>query len=324
MLQKTFKTWAGVALLFTVTGFATISMYFVHNSLEQLPSVDDLGQYVPPLVTNIVDVNGLPIGEFFTERRTTVPLTKIPVDIRSALIATEDSDFYTHWGVDMQAILRAGWANFKAGRVVQGGSTLTQQLAKTIYLTREKTIIRKFKEMLLTLQIEYKYSKDEILQLYLNQIYFGGGAYGVEAGARLYFDKHAQELNLPECALLAGLIRSPNRYSPLKNPDLSKSRRAHVLKRMKTMGFITDSEEKEGNEFPMPHPGFVRKAKEAPYFLEEIRKQLEPTYGAELLEQGGLTIQSTLDLKMQQAAEKILEAHLKIYDMKFATATLIE
>ncbi len=312
------------AILFTLTGFAMLSMYVVNNSLEQLPSVDDLGQYVPPLVTNIVDMNGLPVGEFFTERRTTVPLTKIPVDIRSALIATEDADFYKHWGIDLQAILRAAYANFKAGRVVQGGSTLTQQLAKTIYLTREKTIVRKLKELLLTLQIEYRYSKDEILQLYLNQIYFGGGAYGVEAAARLYFDKHAQELNLPECALLAGLIRSPNRYSPFKNPDLSKTRRTHVLKRMRVMEFINEAEEKEADLFPMPKPGYVRKAKEAPYFLEEIRKMLEPTYGSELLEQGGLTIQSTLDLKTQQAAEKILEDHLARYDLQYATATLAE
>src|SRR5690349_3532053 len=222
MMQRTMKTWMAAAILMTIAGFGLLGVFFVRMSLENLPSVQELGQYVPPLVTNIVDIHGLAVGEFFTERRTTVPLNKIPVDIRNAVIATEDSDFYTHWGIDPGAILRAAFANFKAGHVVQGGSTLTQQLAKTIYLTREKTIIRKFKELLLTLQIEYRYSKDEILQLYLNQIYFGGGAYGVEAAAKLYFDKHAQELNLPECALLAGLIRSPNRYSPLKNQEAAK------------------------------------------------------------------------------------------------------
>lgn len=312
------------AVLLTVAGFSAISLFFVRNSLEKLPSVDELGQYVPPLVTNIVDIHDRPVGEFFTERRTTVPLNKIPLDIRSAIIATEDNNFYNHWGIDPMAILRASWANFKAGRVVQGGSTLTQQLAKTIYLTREKTIIRKMKELLLTLQIENRYSKEEILQLYLNQVYFGGGAYGVEAAAKFYFDKHAQELNLPECALLAGMIRSPNRYSPLKNPELAKTRRAHVLKRMRIMGFINEVEEAEAHGALLPENVMKRRSREAPYFLEEIRKQLEPTYGEETLEQGGLTIRTTLDLKMQQAAETILEDHLARYDLMYATATLAE
>ena len=313
-----------VAIFLTLAGLVIISGVFVRSAIQDLPSVDDLGQYVPPLVTNVVDIHGLPVGEFFTERRTTVALTKIPVDIRNALISTEDADFYKHWGIDPGAILRAAFANFKAGRVVQGGSTLTQQLAKTIYLTREKTIIRKFKELLLTLQIEYRYSKEEILQLYLNQIYFGGGAYGVEAAAKLYFDKHAQELNLPECALLAGLIRSPNRYSPLRNPDLAKERRTHVLKRMRIMEFINEAEEAEANSTLLPEPGVKRKSKEAPYFLEEIRKKLDPVYGSEVLEQGGLTIQTTLDLNLQKAAEAILESHLSQFDLKFGTATLQE
>ncbi len=313
-----------IAVLMTMMGFAALSIFFVRNSLDKLPSVDELGQYVPPLVTNIVDIHGMPVGEFFTERRTTVPMNKIPVDIRNAVIATEDTDFYTHWGIDPGAILRAAFANFKAGRVVQGGSTLTQQLAKTIYLTREKTIIRKFKELLLTMQIEEKYSKDEILQLYLNQVYFGGGAYGVEAAAKLYFNKHAQEMNLPECALLAGLVRSPNRYSPLRSPENAKIRRSHVLKRLRIMGYINEVEEAEGNGALLPEATMKKRAREAPYFVEEIRKRLEPKYGEDTLEQGGLTIQSTLDLKMQQAAEKIMEAHLAIYDQKFATTTLAE
>lgn len=324
MLRRTLKTWMAASILLTLTGVAVFSVVFVRNALEQLPSVHELGQYVPPLVTNVLDVHGLSVGEFFTERRTTVPLTKIPIDIRNAVIATEDSDFYTHWGIDPMSIARAAFANFRHGRVVQGGSTLTQQLAKTIYLTRERTIVRKFKELLLTMQIEFNYSKDEILQLYLNQIYFGGGAYGVEAAAKLYFDKHAQELNLPECALLAGLIRSPNRYSPLRDTARAKARRSVVLMRMRTMHFISEAEEKQANAHPVPEANISKRVKEAPYFLEEIHKALEPTYGEEMLEQGGLTIQTTLDLKMQQAAEKVLEAHLSRYDAQYATATLAE
>lgn len=313
-----------VAILLFFTGVAAIGMFVIQDSLKELPSVDSLKEYVPPLVTQVIDSEGLPVSEFFTERRTTIPLTQIPVDLRSAVMAIEDTDFYDHWGINLRAILRAAVANTMAGRVVQGGSTLTQQLAKTIYLSRKKTLDRKFKEMLLTLQIEHHYSKDEILQLYLNQIYFGGGAYGVEAASRLYFDKHAQELNLSECALLAGLIRSPNRYSPANSVEIATDRRATVLKRMQDLGFISEAEAKEANEIPINATAGSFKAREAPYFTEEVRKQLEPVYGNETLEQGGLTIQTTLDIHLQKIAEKVLEDHLARYDAKFATATLNE
>jgi len=246
------------------------------------------------------------------------------VDLRQAVMAIEDTDFYNHWRVNTRAILRATAANVLAGRLVQGGSTLTQQLAKTIFLTRKKTLGRKFREVLLTLQIESRYSKDEILQLYLNQIYFGGGAYGVEAASRLYFDKHTQELSLAECALLAGLIRSPNRYSPTNNPDLARDRRATVLRRMSDLKFITEAEEKEAVETPVASASVSLRVKEAPYVLEEVRKALEPTYGSEMLEQGGLKIQTTLDVKLQKIAQTIIEKHCAEYDLKYGTATLTE
>ncbi len=318
------KSWMGVAILIFVGGWATLTLTFIGNAIEDLPSVDSLREYVPPLVTQVTDSNGQPVGEFFTERRTTVPLTQIPVDLRSAVMAIEDTDFYTHWGINLRAIMRATSANLMAGRVVQGGSTLTQQLAKTIFLTRKKTLGRKFKELLLTLQIEHRYSKDEILQLYLNQIYFGGGAYGVEAASRLYFDKHTQELNLAECALLAGLIRSPNRYSPTNSAEIARDRRATVLRRMKDLKFISDAEEAQANATPVVPTSTSFKVKEAPYLLEEVRKDLEPVYGVETLEQGGLQIRTTLDLKLQKVAEAVLEKHCAEYDLKFATATLAE
>ncbi|MCG3205554.1 MAG: Penicillin-binding protein 2D [Elusimicrobia bacterium] len=313
-----------MALLLFVVGWAVLSLAFLHKSIKDLPSVEALGDYVPPLVTQIVDTYGQPVGEFFTERRTTVPLTQIPVDLRTAVMAIEDTQFYQHWGINLRAILRASAANLLAGKVVQGGSTLTQQLAKTIFLTRQKTLGRKFKEMLLTLQIEHRYSKDEILQLYLNQIYFGGGAYGVEAAARLYFDKHTPELNLAECALLAGLIRSPNRYSPANNIQIAQDRRATVLRRMRELQFISESEEKQANATPIIETMASSRMREAPYLLEEVRKTLEPVYGTETLEQGGLTIQTTLDVKLQKIAETVLEKHCSTYDAKYATATLVE
>lgn len=323
-MKRQIKIWIFIGTLFSIAGLSLIGLVVTRTLLQDIPSVENLAQYVPPLVTNVLDVHGKPIGEFFTERRTTVSLTRIPVDLRQALIATEDTDFYDHWGINPQAIIRAMLVNLKSGNVVQGGSTLTQQLAKTIYLSRERTFIRKLKELVLTIEIEKRYSKDEILELYLNQVYFGSGAYGVEAASLLYFDKHAQDLTLAECALLAGLVRSPNRYSPLKNPDLAKTRRLHVLKRMKTLNLISDQELELAAATPVVTGKSSGKAKEAPYFLEEVRKSLEPVYGSEMLEQGGLTIQTTLDLDMQKAAEKILEEHCAKYDLTFATATLQE
>lgn len=312
------------AVLAMLVGFAIVVAAFIRATLQDLPNVGSLEQYVPPLVTSVTDTSGQPVGEFYTERRTTVPLTEIPVDLRKAVMAIEDTDFYSHWGVNPKAILRAMVSNLMAGRVVQGGSTLTQQLAKTIFLTREKTLDRKFKELLLTLQMEQRYSKDEILQLYLNQIYFGAGAYGVEAAARWYFGKKAQTLNLAESALLAGLVRSPNRYSPVTDAERAKDRRATVLRRMRDLGFITEAEETEANAEPISNVAIGRKDKEAHYFLEEVKQILEPKYGLERLEQGGLQIRTTLDIKLQRAAEKIVEQHLANYDLQYATASLKE
>jgi len=299
-------------------------MAFIRYCLHDFPSVNSLERYVPPLVTKVTDAYGLAAGEFFIERRITIPLTKIPLDLRYAVIATEDSNYYEHWGVDIRGIMRAVFVNIRAGRVIQGGSTLTQQLAKTIFLTRQKTYIRKFRELILTMQIEYKYSKDEILELYMNQIYFGAGAYGVEAASQLYYNKHTEELNLSECALLAGLIKSPNRYSPLRNPELAVDRRALVLGRMKNQFYITEAEQKQAHDLPVIPENLVKRSRQAHYFIEEIRKDLGPKYGEEYLAKSGLTIQSTLDLKMQQAAEQVLEEHLEAYDLIYGTATLKE
>jgi penicillin-binding protein 1A len=312
------------AVLIFMTGTVVVGLAVLNRILKDLPSVDTLEHYVPPLVTNIYDTYGRPIGEFFTERRTSVPLTQIPVDLQHAVMAIEDAEFYDHWGINPRAILRAFMANLKAGRVVQGGSTLTQQLAKTIFLTRKKTYTRKFKELLLTLQIEKRYSKDEILQLYLNQIYFGGGAYGVQAASRLYFDKEVNELNLSECALLAGLVRSPNRYSPLRNPTLAEGRRSIVLDRMRLMKFIEKAEEDEANAISLEDLTGNIRAREAPYFVEEVKKLLEPKFGLEQLEQGGISITTTLDIDMQKAAEEVLEKHLAYFDLEYSTTALAQ
>src|SRR6266446_3921009 len=182
-----------------------VGMGVLHQLLEDLPDIDTLQHYTPPLVTRIYDRNNEIITELFTERRTVLPLSEIPVNLQNAFMETEDQSFFEHWGINLKGIARATIANLRHGRVVEGGSTITQQLSKVLFFSQKKTIVRKIRELLLALQLERNYSKEEIFQMYLNQIYFGSGAYGVEAAARTFFGKHVKDLNLSECAILAGL-----------------------------------------------------------------------------------------------------------------------
>jgi len=295
-----------------------LGMVFLHQLLLDLPDIDKLENYTPPLITRIYDVHGGIITELFTERRTVIPLNDIPVNLQNAFLATEDDHFFTHWGINPRGIVRAALANLRHGRVVEGGSTITQQLSKVLFFTQEKTITRKLREFLLALQLEHHYSKEEIFQLYLNQIYFGSGAYGVEAAARTYFGKHVKELNLAECALLAGLPRSPRNYSPFQNPQTASRRRAWVLSRLRRSGYITIREETEANQVPM----VTQKIPVAPpvgaYFVEYLRQMLEPKYGENALYQGGYSIYTTLDLKMQRAGEEAMNKALAGFDVQAA------
>src|SRR3954470_10538294 len=215
-----------------------LGMVLLHQLLLDLPDIDKLENYTPPLITKIYDVHGDMVTELFTERRTVIPLNEIPVNLQNAFLATEDEHFFTHWGINPRGIVRAALSNLRHGRVVEGGSTITQQLSKVIFFTQEKTLGRKVREFLLAMQLERHYSKEEIFQLYLNQIYFGSGAYGVEAAARTFFGKHVKELNLSECAILAGFPRYPRNYPPLINPQTPLGRRSWVLWRMRGSGFI--------------------------------------------------------------------------------------
>ena len=296
--------------------FYIIGINLMKKYLQELPPLQVLERYQPNLTTKIYDIEGRLISELFTERRTAVSLSEIPVDLQNAVIAIEDTYFFKHWGVYLPRINGAMIFNIKAGHIVQGGSTITQQLAKVCFLTRERTIQRKIKELMLALSLEYKYTKEEILQMYLNQIYFGYGAYGVESAARLYFGKHVQDLNLSECALLAGLPRAPNRYSPFKSLANALRRRAIVLFRMEKLGFITEEEKIEANDYPINTEKVLVVGKHAPYFIEHIRQQLEPKYGYNVLYKGGLNIFTTLDLDMQKKAEEILEKALSNFDKK--------
>jgi len=289
----------------------------LHLYLSTLPSIRVLEEYRPGIITKIYDTNGQLIGQFAEERRILIPLSSVPKNLLDATIAVEDSRFYRHCGIDFPGIMRALWMNLKARKIVEGGSTITQQLSKLLFLTPEKTIRRKIKEALLALQIEHRYSKDEILELYFNQIYFGHGAYGVEAAANAYFGKHAQELTLAESALLAGLPRSPVRYSPYNNPELALKRSAHALRRMVKESFITKEEAAQANQEPLELKRLTAGENEAPYFVEHIRRKLERRYGTYAIYRGGLRVYTTLDLEMQKIAQKSLKEGLRNVDKTF-------
>ena len=296
---------------------------FLKSFLADLPTVQSLDNYTPSLVTKVYDARGDLVTELFVEKRSVLPLTQIPLAMQQAVLATEDNDFYHHMGIDPMGILRAMGANLRARRLVQGASTITQQLAKNIFLTRERTLSRKVKELLLTLQMERNLSKDEILQLYINQIYFGHGAYGIESAARTFFGKPAQELTLPECALLAGLPKGPDRFSPFRRPDRAIRRRNLVLKRMREVGYITERQQLLAMASA---PLFQKKPQEhvnASYFVENVRLQLEPKYGTEALFKGGLSIYTTLDARMQRAAEEVTQKHWAAFDDTYAEQRLM-
>lgn len=253
------------------------------------------------------DIRGEVITSTVAGMRVQVPLSAISPRLREAVIAVEDERFYKHPGIDPIGIVRALVRNLRAGRVVEGGSTITQQLAKNMFLSPERTLGRKAAELLLTFYLELKFSKDEILERYLNLVYLGHGAYGVEAGARLYFGKSARDVSLGEAAILAGLIRGPFYYSPYRNAQAALDRREVVLDRMVSAGFITRAQAKAAAREPLELAGLgTRETRAAPYFIdlvmEEVLRRLGD--GGNLLYSGGLKVYTTLDMSMQRAAEK--------------------
>ncbi|MGO9370739.1 MAG: penicillin-binding protein 1A [Syntrophobacteraceae bacterium] len=298
-----------------VGGIAVFALYIQID--QSLPSVEALKNYHPPLVTSVYSADGELIGEFFIERRYLVQLSELPPHLVKAFVAAEDTRFYEHGGVDLIGIFRAMLKNIQAGEIVQGGSTITQQVVKSLLLTPERTFMRKIKEALLAHRIDNSLSKNEILYLYLNQIYFGAGAYGVEAAARTYFDKHASELDLSEAALLAGLPKAPSRFSPIHHFAVSRERQRYVLQRMTDADFITLDEARKALAKPLD----IGKPKRSPpremdYFTEEVRRQAEARFGRDTLYKEGLIIQATLDLKAQRLAEKALDQGLRELDKR--------
>jgi penicillin-binding protein 1A len=283
---------------------------FVIFSVWDLPEVRTLEEYKPSITSRVYSDNNKLLAEFFLENRTPVVLADVPEMLIKALIATEDARFYSHHGLDPRGIARALYRNIRAKKVLEGGSTLTQQLAKVLFLTPERSYTRKLKEMALALRIEQRYTKREILSLYLNQIYFGSGAYGVEAAAQIYFGKSAKDLNIAECALLAGLPRSPKYYSPFKSPESALGRRAYVLNRMVAAGVITKIQAEDSKKTPLPIQTAIKTDGPAPYFVEYIRQKVEERFGSSILYSGGLNIYTSINDELQKYAEQAVSAGL--------------
>ncbi len=283
---------------------------FMIFSVWDLPEVKTLEEYSPNITSRVYSESNQLLAEFYLQNRTPVTLDDVPNMMVNALIATEDTRFYQHFGIDLRGVIRAVFRNIRARKILEGGSTLTQQLAKVLFLTPERSYTRKLKEMALALRIEQRYTKQEILALYLNQIYFGSGAYGIEAAAQIYFGKPAKELNLAECALLAGLPRSPRYYSPFKSPASALSRRAYVLNRMVAMGVISTMQAEEAKKAPLPVQASVKAAGRAPYFVEYVRQKVEERFGSSILYSGGLNIYTSINDDLQNYAEQAVQSGL--------------
>jgi penicillin-binding protein 1A len=297
-----------VVLLLGVATGAGIGMIVYRQINAELPSIERVIDYSPPVTTQVFAANGTLVAEFFSEKRYLVPIDRIPRLVRDAFIAAEDDGFYQHRGIEPVSITRALINNLVAGGRIQGGSTITQQVIKQLALTPEKSYERKLKEMILALRLEEHLPKDEILELYLNHIYLGSGAYGVSAAAHEYFGKEIEDLNLAEAALLAGLPQAPTRYSPFRNWPEAKARQRYVLTRMADAGFITEDQRDEALNQPLALATRKGNFLAAPYFVEHIRRILEERFGQKALYEMGLRIHTTLDLDLQHAADAAVRA----------------
>jgi len=299
-----------VVALFSLAG----AYFYVSRSL---PEFDTLEDYQPPAITRAYSEDGQTIAEFYKERRIVVPVNRMPKQLIQAFVAAEDANFFEHQGIDLISIFRAALKNIKAGGIVQGGSTITQQVAKSLLLTPERKFSRKFKEAILAWRMEQRFSKREILYLYLNQIYLGHGAYGVQAAAENYFDKNVEDLSLAECTIMAGLPQAPSRYSPYRHYNRAKDRQLYVLERMIANGYIDAEQAHQAYVEPLiVHPRADNSAAGTGYFSEQVRRYIEQNYGREMLYSGGLQVYTTMNLSMQQAAQEAVRKNLHHHDKR--------
>jgi len=302
----------GMALLLLVLLLSMGSLTGLYFwAARDLPDFKRIKDYNPPLVTTVLARDGQILGYFYKERRFLVEAQDLPQSVIRAFLAAEDSDFYAHKGIDITAIIRALIRNIQARSIVQGGSTITQQVIKSLLLTPERSFERKLKEAILAYRLERFLTKDEILTIYLNQIFFGAGAYGIEAAARTYFNKHAHELDLAEAALLAGLPRAPSTNNPFRNPAGARARQKHVLGRLLVLGWISPEEHRLALDQPL---SFTTQSdpswRQGAWYLEKVRRELINLYGKDKVYTGGLVVRTAVDLYHQDAAEQALRREL--------------
>ncbi|MDO9566849.1 MAG: PBP1A family penicillin-binding protein [Candidatus Desulfaltia sp.] len=309
-----FLLWS-ILFLIISGGFSAGGVYFY--LCKDLPQISSLADYSPPIITTVFSDDNKKIAEFYKERRIVVPLSDIPQVLIDAFIAAEDSRFLKHKGIDFFSIVRAFLKNIEAGTIVQGGSTITQQVTKSFFLTPERSYTRKIKEAILAYRIDKTFSKEEILFLYLNQIYLGHGAYGVEAASENYFEKPVKELTLTECSVLAGLPQAPSRYSPFRYPEKAKQRQIYVLNRMVAENYITNIQATEAMNAKLDikpkRNWFIQKA---PFYTEHIRRYIEKKYGPDTLYREGLKIYTAVNIEMQETARAEIEKGLIALDKR--------
>lgn len=304
----------GFILLFAAVACGGVTGLFLFM-IRDLPQIRSLETYEAPGITRIYAADNQLLAELYREKRDPVALEQIPAYLKQAIITAEDRQFYTHSGIDLKGIARAIIYDIMAGEFVQGASTITQQLSKTLFLSPEKTLLRKIREALLAIQLERRYTKDEILERYLNQIYFGSGAYGVESAAQKFFGKPVTALDLAQCALIAAMPKAPSAYSPLVNPELAIRRRNIVLRQMLDCGIITSAQYE--NAASRTFVAVQHKTlSPAPYFVDHVKKILEKEIGPRQLYQGGLTVHTTLSGRLQIAADQAVARGIEMIQQR--------
>jgi len=304
----------GLLVLASAAFGALAGLLFVYST--ELPQVEELDRYRPSSITELYDDQGRVIGSFALQRRVIASYNDFPKPLRDAVISTEDKEFEKHWGVNFYRVLGAAWRDLVSGSRAQGASTLTMQLARNLFLSPERTYRRKLQEIMLSLQIERRFTKPQIFAMYSNQIFLGHGVYGFEAGSEFYFGKKAKDLTLEEAALLAGMPKAPNLYSPINNPERAVRRRNLVINNLLEDGKITTDEATRAKNTPLKLNVQWDTNSLAPYFVEEMRQYLEKKYGSDKVHEGGLRVYTTLDMDLQKTANQAVLDGLAAYERR--------
>src|SRR5210317_378865 len=308
--SKIFKWFFLISFIVILIGSIGVAGVYLYLS-KNLPKISSLEDYRPPIITTVYSDDNRKIAEFFKERRIVLPLSKMPEMLKKAFVAAEDARFYKHKGIDVLSIFRAFFKNPEAGTIVQGGSTITQQVTKSFLLTPERSYKRKLREAILAYRIDKTISKEDILYLYLNQIYLGHGAYGVQAASENYFGKSVNDLNLAECAILAGLPQAPSKYSPFRHPERAKQRQIYVLNRMVEEGYIDNIQATEAINTQLDiKPRRNLYIEEIPFYTEHIRRYIENKYGTDALYTQGLQVYTAVNIEMQKIARQEIQKGL--------------